>query len=86
MSNFRAARNQIVSGLSEFGYIEESRQAVRGILTPFMINRIKFSSFDFAAAAVSMCEEHHPNTNFRIREQGENWFTISTWNPSHDNF
>jgi hypothetical protein len=80
MSNFRAARNQIVSGLSEFGYIEESRQAVRGILTPFMINRIKFSSWDIAQAAVDTCTQHHPNTNFRIREQGEEWFTISTWN------
>ena len=80
MSYFRAARNQIVSGLSEFGYIEESREAVAGILTPFMVNRIKFSSWGIANAAVEMCEEHHPNVNFRIREQGEEWFTISTWN------
>jgi hypothetical protein len=45
-----------------------------------MINRIKFSSFDIAQAAVDTCAQHHPNTNFRIREQGEEWFTISTWN------
>ena len=79
MAYFRAARNQITSGLSEFGYTEESRESVSGILTPFMVNRIKFSSADIAQAAVEMCEEHYPRVNFRIREQGENWFTISTW-------
>ena len=79
MSYFRVARNQIMSGLSEFGYAEESREAVSGTLTPFMINRIKFSSANIAQAAVDMCEEHYPNVNFRVREQGENWFTVSTW-------
>ena len=79
MSYFRAARNQIVTGLSKAGYTEESREATSGILTPFMINRIKFSSEDIAKAAVEMCKEHHPNVNFRVREQGQEWFTVSTW-------
>lgn len=79
MSKFRTARNQITTGLSELGYVEEARQAVAGILTPFMINRIRFTSEEVAKAAIEMCAEHHPNVRFNVRKQDAYWFSVSTW-------